>query len=72
MFEGGLNGDRGGLFERGGFFHLARTMVSVLHKELECKVEKLNYKKLEVTHPNIDSQLVNHPRSVHTKFYSRD
>ena len=30
----------GGLFERGSLFNLAKTMVSVLHKELEHKVEK--------------------------------
>ena len=35
----------GGLFERGGLFNLETTMVSVLHKELEYKVEKLKYKK---------------------------
>ena len=29
-------------------FNLAKTMVSVLHKELEYKVEKFKYKKLEV------------------------
>ena len=36
----------GGLFERWGvgLFHL-KTMVSVLHKELEYKLEKLKYKK---------------------------
>jgi len=34
----GLNGD-GGLI-------LEKTMVSVLHKELEYKVEKLKYKKV--------------------------
>ena len=28
----------------GGLFHLANTMVSVLHKELEYKVEKLSSK----------------------------
>jgi len=28
-------------------------MLSVLHKELECKVEKLKYKKLEVMQPRI-------------------
>ena len=39
-FEGG----RGG----GGLFNLEKTMVLVLHKELEHKVEKLKYKKLEV------------------------
>ena len=27
-------------------FNLAKTMVSVLHKELEYKVEKLKYKKV--------------------------
>ena len=29
--------ETGGLFERGGLFNLERTMVSVLHKELEYK-----------------------------------
>ena len=32
----------------GGLFSLAKKMVSVLHKELEGKVEKLKYKTLEV------------------------
>ena len=31
-----------------GLFHL---VVSVFHKELECKVEKLKYKKLGATQP---------------------
>ena len=32
-------------FERGGgLFNLQTTMVSVLHKELEYKVDKLKYK----------------------------
>ena len=35
----------------GGLFDLAKTMVSVHHKELEYKLEKLNYKKLEVMQP---------------------
>ena len=40
----------GGAKERpGGLFNLAKKMISVLHKELEWKVEKLKYKKLEVT-----------------------
>ena len=38
-FEGELNRD-------GGLFNLETTMVSVLHKELEYKVEKLKYKKV--------------------------
>ena len=29
----------------GGLFDLEMTMVSVLHEELEYKVEKLKYKK---------------------------
>ena len=29
-----------------GLFNLKKTMVLVLHKELECKVEKLKYKKV--------------------------
>ena len=45
-FEGGGGViEMGGLFERGGLFTLKTTMVSVLHKELDCKVEKLKYKK---------------------------
>ena len=39
--------ETGSLFERGGLFNLKTTMVSqaVLHKELDCKVEKLKYRK---------------------------
>ena len=36
-FEGG----------RGSLFNLEKTMVSVLHKELEYKEETLKYKKIE-------------------------
>ena len=38
-------GGGGGLIETGGLFYLAKTMVLVLHKELQCKVEKLMYKE---------------------------
>ena len=34
----------GGLIETGALFNLETTMVSVLHEELEYKVEKLMYK----------------------------
>ena len=48
-FEGGGGLiETGSLFERGeGLFNLKTTMVSqaVLHKELDCKVEKLKYRK---------------------------
>ena len=35
----------GGVIWVGGLFNLETTMVSVLHKELEYKVEKFKYKK---------------------------
>ena len=47
-FEGVSIEAGGGLFKRGSLFHLAKTTVSVLHKELEYKVQKLKYKKLEI------------------------
>ena len=54
--------------------NLAKTMRPVLHKELEYKVEKPKYKKLEVMQPRIKTTgrtwWMNHPGSVHTKFYS--
>ena len=49
----------------GGVFNLAKMMVSVLHKELECKVEKLKYKKLKSCsqglRTNTNFHLVNKP-----------
>lgn len=41
----------GGLFERGSLLFLARMMVSILHRDLERKVEMLKYMKLEVMQP---------------------
>ena len=35
-----------GLHTDGGLFNLEKTMVSVLHKELEYKLGKLKYKKV--------------------------
>ena len=32
---------RGGLMETGGLFNLEKTLVSILHEQLEYKVEKL-------------------------------
>ena len=37
----------------GGLSDLAKTMVSAVHIAQEQKVEKLRYKKFEVTHPRI-------------------
>ena len=38
----------GGFFLEGGVFNLAKVMVSIFHKELECRVEKLRHEKLQV------------------------
>ena len=65
--------ETGGLFERGAGLNLAKTMASVLYKDLQNKVEKLKYKykKLEVmqacsrgskTNPNF--RLVNKPSRI--------
>ena len=43
----------GGYLRDGGLFNVEKTMVSVLHKELEYKVEKLKYKRLEAMQPRI-------------------
>ena len=42
----------------GSLFNLAKTMVSVLHKELELEyiVETFKYKKLEVRQPRIKNK----------------
>ena len=52
MFQTHLKGEGlnrgGGLFEMEGLFNLTKTMVSVLHKELEYRVNKLKCKKLDV------------------------
>ena len=39
-------GGRGGLIETWGLFKLEQTVISILHKELEYKVEKLKYNKV--------------------------
>ena len=46
------------LREGGGVCYLAKTMVSVLHKELECIEKKLTVKKLEVMRPRIKNNSV--------------
>ena len=68
----------GGLIERGSLFTLAKMMVSVLHKELEYKVEKLKYEKAggyaaeDQKQTQISSWWINHNKSVHEKFYKYD
>ena len=63
-FEG-----EGGLIERRGLFNLQTTMVLVLHKELEYKVEKFLQLTIRI---RTSTWWINHPRWVNTKFYSRD
>ena len=46
--RGGLNRD-GGLIREWGLFNLTEMVVSGLHRKLEYKVEKLKYKRFEVT-----------------------
>ena len=41
LFQGGELNRGGGLIWEGGLFNLAKTTVSLLHKDLEYKVEKL-------------------------------
>ena len=59
-------------------FDLAQTILSVLHKELESKVEKLKYKKVGGPAAEDQEQIqtsswwINYPGSVHMKFYSSD
>ena len=40
--SGGGGIETGHVLERKGLFNLVKMVVSALHKELECKVEKLN------------------------------
>ena len=52
---GGVNRD-GRLTWEGSLFNLAKTTVSVLHKELDEKEAKLKYKKLEIMQPGIKNK----------------
>ena len=49
----GVNRD-GGPIGKEGLFNLVKMVVSALLRELECKVEKLKYKKFEVMQPRIE------------------
>ena len=46
----------GGIFEMGDLFCLAKTMVSVIPKELDYKVENHKHEKLEVMKPRINKR----------------
>ena len=69
---GGCWEETGAYFRGGGLFDLAKTMVSVHHKELEYKLEKLKYKKLEVMQPRFKNlylmAFVSHSINVYGHF----
>ena len=51
-----LNQKKSNPHSKKDLFNLAKTMVSVFHIELEYKVEKPKYKKLEVMQPTIKTK----------------
>ena len=55
----------------GGLFNLAKRMVSVLHKELEYKVEKLNRSCSRGSKTNLSFQLVNKARLIRGRELNR-
>ena len=55
----------------GGLFNLAKRMVSVLHKELEYKVEKLNRSCSRGSKTNLSFQLVNKARLIRGRGLNR-
>ena len=40
----------------GDLLNLAKMVVSLLHQDLECRMEKLMYKKLKVMQPRIKNK----------------
>ena len=58
-------------------FNLVKTLVLVPHKKQKCQVKKPKYKKVAGQAARIKNKIelplggINHPRLVHTKFYSR-
>ena len=46
LFQAHLRGEGWVVIETWGLFNLEKTMVSVLHEQLQSKVEKLKYKKV--------------------------
>ena len=51
-----LNILQAGAYLKRGLFNVAKKIVPVLHEELEYRVQKLKYKKLEVMQPRIKSK----------------
>ena len=74
-FEAGgglIHRDGGLIWEEGGLFNLEKTTVSVLHKELENKVHESGEAQEQEGWRLCSRGKKSNPRSVHTKFYSRD
>ena len=53
LFQAHLRGGGGGLHRDGGLFNLEKTMVSVLHKELDTKWKSSSTRRLEVMQTRI-------------------
>ena len=51
-----MGGGGGGVKRDKGVFNLDNTMVLIIFKELEYKMEKLKYKKLEIMQPRIENK----------------
>ena len=67
IWDGGL------IWEGGGaYFNLEKTTVSVLHKKLENKVHESGEAQEQEGWRLCSRGKKSNPRSVHTKFYSRD
>ena len=66
MFEGcGLIETEGPIGKGALIFNLVKMVISALHRELECKVEKLEYKKFEVMQPRIKkNKLPTHEQTI--------
>ena len=64
---------RGAYLRGGGLFNLEKTTVSVLHKKkLENKVHESGEAQEQEGWRLCSRGKKSNPRSVHTKFYSRD
>ena len=73
-FEGGRGlTETRGFYLSGGLLNSAKKKVSVLHNDLESKVQEVGgYAAKEKKQIRTYRWLINHPGSVHMKFYSRN
>ena len=60
---------RGGLIETGGLYNLAKTMASVLHKELELQSGKAQVQWLYVMQPRIKNKFERPTWEINTVYH---